>query len=426
MVHSYYKRIAVVEPIINAFSFLKEEYSVIDEINVLLRNQVNQCPLLGIPYGVKDLVQVEGLPLEAGSKILKGNIATKNATVINRLNRAGAALIGKTTTAEFASGGGAPSTKNPWNLSHTPGGSSSGSAASVASEMVMFALGTQTSGSVIRPASYSGVVALKPTFGQISKSGIIPASWSIDCIGIFTKNVKDLKYIYNEIAGFDIKDQYTYPYKNKVLHLTNGNLSKKFKIAVLTDDYFMATIDIMDNFQKVMEKLRDMGHEIISIKMPALFEKANAAHSVVVDSETAFYHSSYFNKKRELFSTELRTDIEEGLSYSAHDYLEAQEMRYEYQKEFVKIFSDIDLIITPATPETAPEGLKSTGSPKFNKPFSNAGLPVITIPIALSDKTNLPIAVQIISDFDCEQRLIDIGEQLQFYYKLPDYMPNLI
>lgn len=413
MIENFYAHISKTEPNIKAFAHLRSKNEVIEEVISKTKVVDSAQPLLGIPYAVKDNIHVESIPMEAGSKVLKGYISDKNATIIEKLNQAGAILMGKTTMAEFASGGGAPETKNPWNFSHTPGGSSTGSAAALSADMLMFSIGTQTSGSVIRPAAYNGLTALKPTFGQISKSGIIPASWSIDCVGIFTKYVSDLKYIYNEIAGFDSKDPYTCPYKNKSLHLTNGDVSKKFTIGIIKDVYFIGTDEVMGAFRQTVELLKNQGHLLAEIAMPDSFEQANIAHGIVVDSETASYHASYFSEKKELFSPELRFDIEQGLSYSAVDYLKAQEIRWQYKCEFKEIFNSVDLLITPATTETAPEGLENTGSPKFNKPFSNAGLPVLTIPIAYSNKIGLPIGIQLIANYDCEQLLIDLGEKLQ-------------
>lgn len=357
--------------------------------------------------------------------MLKGNISTKNATIIEKLNKTGAIFIGKTATAEFASGGGASPTRNPWNTAHTPGGSSSGSAAAVASNMLLFSLGTQTSGSVSRPAAYNGITALKPTFGQISKSGIIPASWSVDSVGIFTKTVRDLIYVYNEIAGYDFCDRYTYSYKNKQLTLEKGNLLHKFKIGLIKDLYFTASSDVMELFEQVLQFLNhDSRHQLSNCVMPSLFAEANQAHEIIVDSETASFHSTHFNRHKELFSPELRQDIEQGGTYSADAYLNAQETRWRYKNAYKSIFEKVDLLITPTTPETAPLGIKKTGSPKFNQPFSNAGLPTLTLPIGLSKKTNLPVGIQVIANVDCEQNLIDFGEQLQKEFSLFGIIPD--
>lgn len=425
LIEQYLNRIYEVEPSVRAFSYIKEKKDVIKSLSNNVKNNNNKSPLLGIPYGLKDIIHVKDLPLEAGSKTMEGYISDKNATIFNRLNTAGAVLIGKTTTAEFASGGGAPKTRNPWNLEHTPGGSSSGSAAAISSNMLLFSIGTQTSGSVLRPASYNGITALKPTFGQISKAGIIPASWSVDCVGIFTKNVRDLKYVYNEIAGYDILDHYTYPYQNIALKLSEGNLLKKFTIGIISNSYFKGSEDVMAIFEDAIKALKIENHSVHNCKMPPSFEEANKAHEIVVNAETAAYHQLKFNEGKELFSIELRDDIEIGSSYSAIDYLQAQENRWEYKKSFKSIFENFDLLITPATTETAPKGIEKTGSPKFNKPFSNAGLPTLTLPIGTSSLTNLPVGIQIIANFDCEQNLIDLGEQLQIIFDYTHFTCNL-
>lgn len=408
-IRDHYQYLLKTESTIKAFAYLRPIEEIISDIP----KGGHRLSLQGIPYAVKDNIHIQGLPTEAGSKILKGYTSDRTATIIKRLHQAGVLLFGKTTMAEFASGGGAPATKNPWNTQHTPGGSSSGSAASVAAGMISFAIGTQTSGSVIRPASYCGVSALKPTFGQISRSGIIPASWSIDCVGIFTKNVKDLKYVYNVISGYDESDEATTPYQYKELRLIDGDSTRKFKIGVITDEYFVGSEEVMKSFYHTVDLLRTLGHEVVKVSMPESFSQSNKAHEIVVDSETAQYHKAYYQEKKSLFSSPLRNDIENGLSFSATDYLEAQNTRWMYIHEMKALFETIDLLITPATTEVAPEGLEITGSPKFNKPFSNAGLPVLTLPIGLSKDTGLPIGLQVIANHDNEQALIDLGESLQ-------------
>ncbi|MGX7264029.1 amidase [Enterococcus crotali] len=410
LVHEFYKHITIVEPQILAWETLKSEMSVIKQINISKESN-NLSPLSFIPYGVKDIFLTKNIRTEAGSKTLKGFIPDQNATVIEKLNKSSALLLGKTTTTEFASGGGAPQTRNPWNLSHTPGGSSTGSAAALASGMVLFSLGTQTSGSVMRPASYNGLSALKPTFGTISKYGILPASPSIDCVGIFTKNVRDLTYVFNQIKGYDAKDCFSL---NRIVSELNVNSSssKKFKIGLIKDNYFEGSAEVMSNLENAIRVLEKQGHIILSCKMPKNFGEANRAHGLVVDSETAAYHQDRLEVNKELFSKELNDDIRVGMSYTAVEYVNAQLLRNDYKSSMRELFKEFDLLITPTTPETAPEGLEKTGSPKFNVPFSNAGLPTLTVPIGFSDK-NLPIGMQIIADNFCEQHLIDIGEEFQ-------------
>lgn len=420
LIEAFIQRYADVEPQINAWAYAQKADDLREMAQQMAQNQKRASVLTGIPYGAKDIIYTKGIPTEAGSKTLKGYVPDRDATVIQRLTKAGGILFGKTTTAEFASGGGAPPTCNPWNLAHTPGGSSTGSAAAVASGMSLFALGTQTSGSVIRPGAYTGVTALKPTFGQISKSGIIPASWSIDTVGIFTKTVADVRLVYNELIGRDIRDETTFSAKQTPLSLRNNG---SYRIGVVRQDYFEGSPEVMRAFNEAVRLLKTSGGIMEECQLPANFEGANEAHGIVVDSETAMYHQASYQHLKEQFSPELQGDIEAGLGYSASDYLQAQQCRWEYQQELFRLLNRVDVLVTPATPETAPKGLASTGSPKFNKPFSNAGVPVLTFPIGFDRKTGLPIGIQLIANRHSEQILIDIGHKFQmltdFHLKRP-------
>ncbi|MCA5013672.1 MULTISPECIES: amidase [unclassified Enterococcus] len=424
LISEYYKWISKIEPEILAWALLREEELVLKDIETIRKNK-RVTPLSFLPYGVKDIFFTKGIATEAGSQTLKGFVPDKNATVIDKLVSSGALLIGKTTTAEFASGGGAPATRNPWNLLHTPGGSSTGSAAAVASGMSLFSLGTQTSGSVMRPASYNGLTALKPTFGIISKAGIFPASWSIDTVGIFTKNVKDITFVFNEIKGYDNHDPYSIKQVIQKLNLSKETSDKRFRIGMIKDAYFTGAEEVMARFEEAIKIIEKQGHTILPCMLPKDFELANRAHAIVVDSETAAFHQEHLDQNYPMFSEELKQDIQTGMSYTALDYIKAQQLRETYKGAIRELFKEVDLLITPTTPETAPEGLKKTGSPKFNVPFSNAGLPTLTLPIGLSEK-GLPIGMQIIADDFCEQKLMDLGIKFQqetdFHLNKPMYI----
>lgn len=406
----FIERNAKVEPKIKAWAYRQSRETLLKRAKEIDQSDLAKRSILaGIPYGAKDIIYTKGIPTEAGSKTLAGFIPNHDATLIEQLTNLGAMLLGKTTTAEFASGGGAPDTCNPWNLGHTPGGSSTGSAAAVSSGMALFAIGTQTSGSVIRPAAYTGITALKPTYGQLSKSGIIPASWSIDTVGIFTKTVEDVAIVYNQLVNRNRRED-TIALATKQVLGENGN--HPYRLAVVTDDYFQGSSEVMLAFEQAISLLERCGFMIISCQMPEIFKEANEAHGIVVDSETAHYHQDFF-KQKELYSPELREDIETGLTYTATDYLKAQQIRWQYQQQLAELFQTVDVLVTPATPVTAPKGLKSTGSPIFNKPFSNAGVPVLTMQIGFSKVTGLPIGIQLIANRFSEQQLIDIGLAFQ-------------
>ncbi|OZS78228.1 hypothetical protein CF394_07130 [Tetzosporium hominis] len=421
LINSFLERNRLIEPEIKAWAYLQSAELLIKIAQKIDDNQKSiVSPLAAIPYGAKDIIYTNKIPTEAGSKTMKGFIPQTDATIISKLKEFNAILIGKTTTAEFASGGGAPVTRNPWNKAHTPGGSSTGSAAAISSGMSLFSIGTQTAGSIIRPAAYNGVTALKPSYGSISKAGIIPASWSVDTVGIFTKNVEDLTLVYNELNGKDKKDYTTWLHTKQYLSV---NEKKTYTIGVIRDNFFETTNEIMSAFSQAMKVLEKLGHSCVECHMPANMEQANDAHGLIVDAETASYHRKTFEIQKNLMSEELKKDIESGLIYSADEYLNAQNVRWDYQQQLFSLLNEFDILITPATPETAPKGRTKTGSPKFNKPFSNAGVPVLTIPIGYSTVTELPIGIQFVANIASEQKLINIGlafqEATDYHQKRP-------
>lgn len=181
---------------------------------------------------------------------------------------------------------------------------------------------------------------------------------------------------------------------------------------MIKDSYFEGTDDVMTQLENAIRILERQGHTILPCYMPKNFEVANQAHGIVVDTETAAFHHARLEENYEMFSKELRKDIETGLSYTAVEYVNAQNLRTSYKEGMRELFNEFDILITATTPETAPKGLEKTGSPKFNVPFSNAGLPTLTIPIGISSQ-RLPVGMQIIADDFCEQHLIDIGIKFQ-------------
>lgn len=213
LTEAHLKRIDAVESRVQAWVTVTPEAAIkaAKKAERELMNGNYRGPLHGIPYGAKDIICTEGLRTSGGSQVAPDYVPSTNAAVIERLTDAGAVLLGKTTTTEFAYQGGEPPTRNPWNLSHTPGGSSSGSAAAVSAGMAAFTLGTQTFGSLIRPAAYNGLTCMKPTFGRISRYGVFYASWTLDHIGCFTRTVEDTAITLEALAGWDSRDPATLP-----------------------------------------------------------------------------------------------------------------------------------------------------------------------------------------------------------------------
>jgi aspartyl-tRNA(Asn)/glutamyl-tRNA(Gln) amidotransferase subunit A len=426
LTQSVLDRIDSVEPVIQAWVTTIREQAL---------NQAKQAereivqygvkgPLHGIPFGAKDLFYTEGIRTTAGSKVNADFIPNADATVISRLKQAGAIMLGKTTMTEYAFFGGAPATRNPWNLQHTPGGSSSGSAAALASSMALFTLGTQTAGSLSRPAAYNGVTTLKPTYGRVSRAGTIPGSWSLDHVGAFTKTVEDTALVLQVMAGFDRRDLTSL---SETVPDYTISLAQDIKGMVLgiPDSFFFDGIHTEMNraFEESVVCLRELGAEVVPISLPDSMLDANRAHSIVMKAEAASYHQDFYQKCADLYNPQLREMLEIGQLISATDYLRAQRIRQVFREDLIHLLSKVDVILTPASPEPAPKGLSYTGSPIFNVPFSNAGVPTLTLPAGFVKETGLPLGVQMVSSPLAESTLIRVGFSFQcateWHHNLP-------
>ncbi|RFU60486.1 amidase [Peribacillus glennii] len=424
LVSLYIEQIEKVEPEVRAWVRVEKEQAM--ERAKKLEDTMHQLdelpPLFAIPYAAKDIIYTKGMPTEGGSKVNKGFVPDRDAKVIQTLCDSGAILLGKTTTTEFANWGGPPETRNPWNLNHTPGGSSSGSAAAVAARMALMSLGTQTAGSLSRPAAYNGLTVLKATYGRVSKTGVIPASWSLDHVGAFTRTVEDTVLVYNEISGPDPEDPCTWTLPKQVLHTQE---KRDYTIGVVINEYFQATdSEIRRSVEDAIKQFEGMGFKITYLDMPKSLEAANAAQHIVMKSETAHYHTDEFIKDASRFGVYLQEFIREGLQIKANDYLKAQRIRTLFRQEMSEMFNEVDLLLTPATPTPAPEGILATGSPAFNLPFTNAGVPTLTIPVGYTKTKNLPMGIQLIAAPMEEQKLIDAGylfqKETDWHLKTPE------
>ena len=365
-------------------------------------------PLHGVPVGIKDIFCTAGLKTEAGSKVLAGFVPDYDADAVARLRRAGAIVLGKLATAEFAFAD-APPTRNPWNPEHTPGGSSSGSAAAIAARMCQAAIGSQTIGSVIRPASYCGIVGMKPTFGRISRYGMLPLAPSLDHVGIFARSVADAALMLQAMAGGDPRD----PASRAVAvgdYLSAA--SRKItcpRIAVMPtafDDHAdeqtrAAVADAVGN-------LAQAGAAIEAVEAPSTFPLVEANAMIEMGAEAANVHRDRFAEKKDLYGPKLRAFLDRGLAIPAWEYVRALEVQRRFRDEIDRLLMRFDAILTPATPAPAPAGIESTGDPSFNRPWSVSGHPVISLPCALAS-SSLPISIQLTGATLEEGRLLNLA-----------------
>jgi Asp-tRNA(Asn)/Glu-tRNA(Gln) amidotransferase A subunit family amidase len=365
-------------------------------------------PLHGVPVGIKDIFYSAGLATEGGSKSLAGFVPDYDAEAVARLKRAGAIILGKLATTEFAFLDPA-ATRNPWNLEHTPGGSSSGSAAAVAARMCYAAIGSQTVGSTIRPAAYCGVVGMKPSYGRISRYGMLALAPSLDHVGIFARSVADAAAMLQAMAGEDPRDSASRPIAiDDYLHAA-ARPAEPLRIALMPkafDDRAVAETRLAVG--AAVARLGDAGARIESVEESPSFAYAAANTMLELCAEAAEVHRERFAEKKDLYGPKIREFVERGLDTPAWEYIRALEVQRRFRREVDHLFLRFDAILTPATPAAAPPGIDSTGDPSFNLPWSLSGHPVVALPCALA-ASGLPISIQLTGAALEEGRLLSVA-----------------
>jgi aspartyl-tRNA(Asn)/glutamyl-tRNA(Gln) amidotransferase subunit A len=364
--------------------------------------------LHGIPIGLKDIFYTAGMRTTAGHSAMADFVPEYDSAVAERLRRAGAIILGKTATTEFALMAPAP-TRNPWNPEHTPGGSSSGSGAAVAARMCPAAIGSQTGGSTIRPAAYCGVVGFKPTFGRISAFGMIPLAYSTDHPGIIAREVNDLTLMLQALAGYDPRDHTS-------AMMPVGDYLKEVEapvrqptIALMAGDFIeKASDEIAANVRAAADRLARAGARVEEIAPPPTFNEVGKAFWNILTTEPAAYHREALEKRPETFDPKTLEFLKKGLTTPAVTYLHSLQVQRRFRHEIVVILQRYDAILVPSTNFTAPKGLDSTGDPVFNNPWSMTGNPVVGLPSGLSNQ-GLPMAVQLVGAAFAKGRLLALA-----------------
>ena len=378
----------------------------------MLGDGLDPGPLTGIPIGIKDIIDVSGWPTKAGSPLRADHLATKDAPLVRQLRDAGAIILGKTVTTQFASFD-PPPTRNPWNVNHTPGGSSSGSAAAVALEMCMAAIGSQTGGSIIRPASYCGVAGLKPTFGHVSLDGVVPLSEHLDHAGPIARHVSDLLSVYAAIRSFtagwqagDVIDSFGIQTSQPCgfENLGSEPLPRRFHVI---ETYFMeqATADVVSTTRLALTKIQDAWSAERAIELPASFADVHAQHYRIMAYGAAEYHQRDYEANPTAYAPNISKLIQAGFNTSREQYLAALDHQRQFQADVEAMLSDGSIAVMPSTSTTAPASLDTTGDPMFNSPWSHAGVPSITIPCGISGD-GMPCGLQLVGQRNSEARLL--------------------
>lgn len=399
------RRIAERDGSVQAWAYLDDQLALAQAERLDTHRQTGQPlgPLHGLPVGVKDIIDTCDLPTENGNALDVGRQPEQDAAVVARLRAAGAVILGKTITTECAYL--APGkTRNPHHPEHTPGGSSSGSAAAVASGMVPLALGTQTGGSVIRPASFCGVVGFKPSFGLIPRTGILRNAQSLDTIGAFGRTVADVALLADVLAGHDPADPDTAPAAPpRLLETALGDPPVTPQLAfVKTPAWSDITADTASGFAELLQTL---GDHCDQVDLPAAFAEGSAAHRHIMMAEMAHNLRHYHTRGANRLAAQTRAAIEEGFTISAGEYLAAFDWRNVLATGLDEVFERYDAILTPAAPGEAPAGLQSTGSASCNVLWSLIGGPAVTVPL-LTGSNGLPVGVQLVGKRRDDGRLL--------------------
>ena len=377
-------------------------------------------PLHGMPVGIKDIVDVCGMPTRAGSTLLEDIPARRDAPVVAALRKAGAVILGKTVTVEFACFDPSP-TMNPWSkgnpwskdLCHTPGGSSSGSAVAVATGMCEGAIGTQTGGSLVRPASYCGIATCKPTFGRVSREGVFPVSHEFDHVGPMAQTVAQLEAM---LECLPVAEDFSPPGR-----ILEGSWAvKEESPAVKTDqpprlglieEFFMeiADAEVLRLTQAALQRLQAAGATVVSVDCPVDFSAILPMHRLIMGVEAAAVHRRRFAEHRESYGPVIAGLLDEGLKTKAVDFAAALDRLRIYRRRVAKLLDGVDALIVPSTHTTAPPTLSTTGTPEFQAPWSCAGLPVVSMPCGLSEE-GMPTAVQVVGQYHQDRRLLSLAK----------------
>ncbi|HZT46725.1 MAG TPA: amidase [Hyphomicrobiaceae bacterium] len=404
LVGAYLERIGEREPAVLAWQFLDRGHALAQAraADEQRREGKGVGPLHGVPVGIKDIIDTADMPTENGCAAHKGRQPAADAACVTALRRAGAVIMGKTVTTELAAF--TPGkTRNPHNPEHTPGGSSSGSAAAVAAGMVPAALGTQTVGSVIRPAAFCGVVGFKPTFGTIPRTGVMTQAHSLDTVGVYGRSVEDVALLVDVLQGHDAGDPASFASSSPRLLATateDWPLDPIFAF-VKTHAWSQTDAATREAFGELVEEL---GGQVTEISLDATTERAYAANRLVQKVEMAAQFGSLLERSPQLLSDGIKVQLEEGRRIPGVDYIAALHARDALYASVEDVLLHYGTILTPAALGVAPKGLGSTGNPIFCGAWTYLGVPAVCLPILEVD--GMPMGVQLIGARRDDGRLL--------------------
>lgn len=413
LVQDCLERIRALEPKVQAWQFLDEEHALAQARACDERKRGGEPvgPLHGVPVGVKDIIDTADMPTENGTALHEGRTPRDDAAVVRMLRAAGAVILGKTVTTEcayFNPG----KTRNPLNPEHTPGGSSSGSAAAVGAGMVPLALGSQTAGSVIRPAAFCGAYGFKPTHGLIPRTGVLALSRTLDHVGLFARSIDDLALLLEQLQGYDERDPDTRPRARIPFRSVAGEeppLEPMFAF-VKTPHWERMDPDAKEAYAELREAL---GKQVEEVQVFVSGNEPWDWHRTIMEAEMAANLEPLWREGAEKLSEKLRALLERGKETRALDYQRALRRIAPTVEGFDELFMQrYDAIITPPALGTAPKGLASTGDPAFCSVWTLLGMPAITLPL-MQGENGLPLGVQLVGRKGYDARLLRTARWLE-------------
>jgi Asp-tRNA(Asn)/Glu-tRNA(Gln) amidotransferase A subunit family amidase len=349
-------------------------------------------PLRGLPVGLKDIYDTCDMPTEYGSAAYKGHRPAADASTVTMLRRAGGIILGKTVTTEFAHQQ-AGKTRNPHNLEHTPGGSSSGSAAAVAAGMVPIATGSQTAGSVIRPAAFCGVAGFKPSYKLLPTIGVKCYAWSLDTIGLYGATVADVAFATAAMTGRDLRVDRAAPSAPRVALMH-------------THIWAEASADMQNAIGVTARALEAAGASVKEVALPPLLEDAWRAHKIIILYEAGLSYAYEYDNKRDLLGPKTVAMLDEAKTIRVDAYDDARRVAKRARLALADLMHDFDAILTPAAPGAAPHGIDSTGQAIFNLLWTLMGTPCVNVP-GLNDGSGMPLGMQIVGRFGRDRAALE-------------------
>jgi Asp-tRNA(Asn)/Glu-tRNA(Gln) amidotransferase A subunit family amidase len=402
-----------VEPVLKAFEYLPRDVAR------------RPGPLSGIPVAIKDIIATADMPTTNGSPVYQGIVPAADAWIVERLRNLGATIFGKTVSTEFAWRHPGP-TVNPWNREHTPGGSSSGSAAAVAAGLVPLALGTQTLGSVVRPAAFNGVVGFKPSFGAIPRTGVHPLSPSLDHVGFFARRVDDVAFALSLVGGSSDSDRHGRPVPAFEVSIEGGlpPLEKPRLAVVRFAKWSRAEPEQQQVFDAAIAKLRDAGAVLEVLELESLDQANWSTVNTILASEGAFIFGGLVERYPDRTSDPLKSLVQTGRAHGATEYLTAKATQEKLRVEFAKNISGFDAVLTLPAFGEAPKGLSYTGDAEYCAPWTLLGVPAVSLPAGFG-KNGLPLGIQVVGAYREDHKMLQVAKWVERALKFDPGIPEI-